>query len=294
MFCSKIKLNGELIMSYRQYINAIEIDRNARILEVGPLNRPIIDKARFPNAVYCDIRTTEEIKALYTSNDYLSTTSLTVPIEEIVDIDFVINESYKKTFSNVPKFDYIVSSHVFEHVENIILTLQDISTILAPNGRLIIYYPDIRYCFDHFRAEASFRDAYDVFINGRPALARMAMDFYYSAISENRAPVFWLSKSHHDLMPANDMTKAIEAFERTYNGELMDDVHYWPFSDAGFIKFLYDLVRSDLLCLTSREFYPTQINTQEFLLVLENNEMSWNKDEALLILQLQYDAAYNA
>jgi len=283
-------------MIYRQYINAIDIDTNSRILEIGPLNRPVIEKSRFTNAVYCDIRSTEDVKALYSTNDYLGTTGAKFPIEDIdkiVDIDFVLKDSYKETFADVQKFDYIIASHVLEHVEDLILTLQDISTILAPGGRLVIYYPDIRYSFDHFRAEASFRDAYDVFINKRSALARMVLDFYHSAVAENNPFVFWASGSHQELLPANDTKKAIEMFERSYNGEFMEDVHYWPFSDIGFIKFLYDLVRGDFIRLICKEFYPTQPNTQEFLLVLEKNETLWNKDEALNTLKVLYDATFN-
>jgi len=46
-------------------------DKNSRILELGPLNRPSITKKEFPNCFYCDIRSTQQVKDLYTSNDYL-------------------------------------------------------------------------------------------------------------------------------------------------------------------------------------------------------------------------------
>jgi len=280
-------------MSYRQYFNAIEADKNAKILEIGPLHRPIIRKSEYLNAIYCDIRSTDEIKSLYSGNDYLDTTELSVQVDKIVDIDVVIKDSYEATFASMHKFDYIVASHVLEHVEDLIFTLQDLSTILTDNGKLVIYYPDIRYSFDHFRAEASFRDVYDVHINKRTALARMVFDFHNSVIPENDAPVLWQPGSHYELLPTNDIKKSIEMFNRSYSGEFIDDVHYWPFSDTGFVKLLYDMTRSDMLHLICKEFYPTQFNTQEFLIVLEKSTGSWSKDDALQLLRLHYDNAYN-
>ena len=73
-------------MDCRQYFNEIIKDKQSQILEIGPLNRPLADKSIFPNTTYCDIRTTEQIKSLYTSSEYLETTGIRVPVETIVDL----------------------------------------------------------------------------------------------------------------------------------------------------------------------------------------------------------------
>ena len=278
-------------MDYRQMFHDLISDKHSRILEIGPLNRPLVDKSIYPNAIYCDIRTTEQIKELYSGSDYLETTTITVPIDEIVDVDVVLNTSYHETFNNQPPFDYVVASHVLEHVEDLIDVLQDISTILATNGQFIIYYPDTRFCFDHFRAEASFRDAYDVYKNKRPALARMVLDFFHSAIPESRPYKFWSSENLHELLPVNDTTQALEKYMKSCNGEFMDDVHYWPFSDKGFVKFLFDLTRADMLNLTCMQVHPTLHNTQEFLLILQKN-LTWNRDDALQKLRVHYSSIH--
>ena len=82
------------------------------------------------------------------------------------------------------KFDYVVASHVLEHMQDIIGFFQDISGIMKPGGKLCIIYPDKRYCFDHFRESASFRDAYDVFTRGRTETARMVLDFFSMSVNE--------------------------------------------------------------------------------------------------------------
>lgn len=253
------------------FINNIVKDHDALILEIGPLNRPIVKKTEFTNCFYCDIRSTEQVKALYSSNDYLETTGIHVDLDTIVDIDYVLDESYHKTFNGMEKFDYVVASHVMEHMEDIIGFFEDIATVLKPGGKLCIIYPDKRYCFDHFRESASFRDAYDVYKRGRQETARMVLDFYNTSINENNPMVFWQAKDMNLMMSCNDTNRATAAYERTLAGEKQDDVHFWPFTDAGFIKFLYDCVRAKLLPFTCMEFHPTQENSQQFLTALQYN-----------------------
>jgi predicted SAM-dependent methyltransferase/predicted nucleic acid-binding Zn-ribbon protein len=276
---------------YRELINEIIVPTDARILEIGPLNRPLVLKERYPYAVYCDIRDTQQIKDLYSGNDYMKTTGVQVDLDTIVDIDIVLKESYAKTFKGQKKFDFIVASHVLEHVEDLIFVLQDVFTVLADGGKFIIYYPDKRYCFDHFREEASFRDAYDVFLNKRSALARMVLDFFNSAIGESRPYIFWTVERIPELLPLNDTQRAFELYQDSLSGEFMDDVHYWPFSDAGFIKFLYDAVRANLITYSCKEFYPTQENTQEFLVILQNSGTQWNRNQELENLRKLYAKA---
>ena len=80
-------------MNERDYLkNAVICDKEKRILELGPLNRPIIKKNEYPNVFYADIRSTEEVKELYSGNDYLNTTGIQVDIDTIENIDFVLKK----------------------------------------------------------------------------------------------------------------------------------------------------------------------------------------------------------
>ncbi|GEM_PF-1480003 len=247
-------------------------DRNARILEIGPLNRPIFTKDQYPNCFYCDIRTTEAIKALYSGNAYLETTGISIAIDTIVDIDFVLSKNYSNTFENIEKFDFVIMSHVIEHVDDILYFFNDIGSALKPGGSLIIVYPDKRYCFDHYRQEASFRDAFDVSQKGYKANGRMVFDFLFNAIQENSEPFFWQAYQMENHMPVNSFEAAKAAYNRIMDGSHEDDIHYWPFSDIGFLKFLYDCTRAGLLKFTCTDFVPTAENTQQFFVTLRYDE----------------------
>jgi hypothetical protein len=150
---------------------------------------------------------------------------------------------------------------------------------LKPEAKLCIIYPDKRYCFDHFREAASFRDAYDVYSRGRQETARMVLDFFNTSIDENAECIFWGANNMQKLLSKKDSKGAIEAYEKTLAGEKPDDVHFWPFADYGFLRFLYDCVRAKLIPFSCVQFYPTKENSQQFLVelkydptVLENNE----------------------
>lgn len=252
-----------------QFISQIIERKESRILEIGPLNRPIATKDKYPNVFYCDIRSTDAIKALYSGNDYLEATGIQINVSEIVDVDYVINESYKKTFQNIPQFDYVIASHVIEHMEDIISFFQDITNVLKPHGKLCIVYPDKRYCFDHFRESASFRDAFNVYYHGQHNAAPMALDFFFNVVHENDAVRFWEANHISELLPQNNFQQALTAYQQFEQGKKLDDVHFWEFTDRSFIKFLYDCVRSQLLLFSCIDFRQTQINSQQFMLCLE-------------------------
>ncbi len=252
---------------FRDYIRENLLKPTDRILEFGPLNGPIAGKARFKNSSYADIRTTDEIKKLYTTNDYLKSTGIQINIDEIVDIDYVIKDSYKNTFKEVDKFDAIVLSHVIEHIPDIVNFFVDVSSILSPKGKLIIIYPDARYCFDHFRNGTSFMDAYGVFTDSKNTGNRV-LDFAYNVVHENRPSFFWDGDKTASILPQNAFSDALKAHGESKNGQLPDDMHFWPFADYQFVKFLYDMDRAGLLAFDVDFFHPTQNSTQEFMIVL--------------------------
>ncbi len=71
-------------------------------------------------------------------------------------------------------FDYILSSHNFEHLPNPIRFLQGCAEALRPTGILSMAIPDHRYCFDYFRPLTRLSDWVQSFYDDqqRPSLAQ--------------------------------------------------------------------------------------------------------------------------
>ena len=255
-------------MDFREYAREKVIKKTDRILEFGPLNRPTVKRAEYPSVYYADIRNSEDIKKLYTGNDYLESTGIHVDLDTIVDIDYVVNDTYEKSFKGVEKFDVIILSHVIEHVPDIVNFFQEVTGLLKKNGKLVIIYPDARYCFDHFRNGTTFVDAYSAYAEKRMNYSAV-FDFVNNVVHENDPSYFWNNESQNDILPTTEFTKTIQAYKNAKNDELPDDVHFWPFADYQFVKFLYDLDRAGLSHFEIGEFYETQENTQEFMAILK-------------------------
>lgn len=255
-------------MNFRNYVRDEILKKNDRVLEFGPLNWPLVQKGNDNNVFYADIRGTDDIKKLYASNDYLKATGISIDTESIVDIDFVIRDNYERTFKDVKKFDVVVLSHVIEHIPDIIYFFKDVSKILKKDGKLVILYPDARYCFDHFRNGTTFIDAFEVYNKKVASNASAVFDFTFNVVNENDPKFFWNSKDLLKKLPKNDFKKSLEAYEKAKEGKMPEDVHFWPFSDYQFIKFLYDMDRSGLSDFNINEFRETQHETQEFMVIL--------------------------
>lgn len=257
-------------MDFRSYVKEKLLKKTDRILEFGPLDRPLVTRTDYPDAFFADIRSTEEIKNMYKANEYLESTGISIPIDKIVDIDYVVTKSYTETFGGEKrKFDVLYLSHVIEHMPDIIGFFKDVKNILAKNGKIVIIYPDARYCFDHFRNGTTFIDAYEEHILPKSRFASMVFDFTYNVVAENDASIYWSGKSVYRKMPKNTFMNAINHYNDAKKGQTPDDMHFWPFSDYQFVKFLYDLERAGMNDYVITDFHQTQNNTQEFFIVLE-------------------------
>ena len=56
---------------------------------------------------------------------------------------------------------YVFCPHVFEYVPNLIQTLKDIESVLAPGGKVLCAYPDRRYTFDILRNPTTYQQVVD-------------------------------------------------------------------------------------------------------------------------------------
>ena len=198
---------------------------------------------------------------MYGGNEYLKKTGIRVDIDSIVNIDYVINKSYKEYFKNTEKFDVVVLSHVIEHMTDIINFFEDVAHIIKING-----YPDKRFCFDHYRNSISFREALYLHENAEYKNYLKA-DFLSNVVKNNNPVTFW-----EDLKTnISDKKKNTESFINALKGS-DEDVHYFPFDALSFYKFLIDMTQNNFLSLKIDEYFLTEVNTQEFLVILKKQD----------------------
>src|SRR5262249_27417752 len=139
--------------------------------EIGPLNKPLVRKSA-GKVFYLDHTDTASLRLKYANDP-------NVEVEDIVDVDIVWGQqSLTEAFGPDVKLDYIVASHVIEHVPDMIGWLEELRSVLRPGGRVNLAVPDRRFTFDYLRQETQLADLLTAYLSRakRPQV-REILDF---------------------------------------------------------------------------------------------------------------------
>ena len=116
-----------------------------RGLEIGALSTPVVKRSE-GEIYYADYFPTESLLLTYKD----------VKLQDVVEVDFLLeNISYREICKKTGTFDYVVASHVFEHIPNPIGWLRELSEILKPSGIISLAIPDKRHTGEYFRNETT-------------------------------------------------------------------------------------------------------------------------------------------
>lgn len=232
-------------------------------LEIGALAKPVITKDE-GRIYYADYTTTEQLKE-YSVNDP------NVDISKIVDIDFIWGE--KTLRESIPQnmdFDYVIASHVIEHVPDVIGWLNEIQEVLKIGGTVSLAIPDKRYTFDYFRKESTVAELIDAYLNRyrRPS-TRQIFDHYSNAvnISVNDAWDKTLSIKDVELHHSDELAYKL-SLESLDTGRYID-CHCSVFTCDRFIEILEKLFRLNLLNFKVNVIYRTKYYMNEFIVIME-------------------------
>ena len=129
-------------------------------LEIGPLTRPLLTKVD-GRTFYADHSSTEDLIKKYKGDP-------AVPEGDICEVDYDLRVVPLSKTNNHGNYDYVVASHVIEHVPDIIGWLGEIESILKVGGSLALVVPDKRYTFDYFRRESQYWMAEEAVGRQRP------------------------------------------------------------------------------------------------------------------------------
>jgi SAM-dependent methyltransferase len=246
----------------KKLLSGIELAR-ARGIEIGPLATPVVSKEG-SDVRYVDYADQAELRRRYAGDP-------NVDLANILPVDAVWGErTLRECFADERHFDYVVASHVVEHVPDMIGWLQEIAEVLRPGGLLCLAIPDKRYTFDYLRQPTRLCELIDAWLrrNRRPMPAQL-FDFNVNAVEV-------------DLLAAWDGTLKVGALKHYVNEQFaLDrslesvrdgkyvDAHCWVFTPSSLFDLLAGLARLDLLGYRLERFFPTEPYTNEFVLVLK-------------------------
>jgi SAM-dependent methyltransferase len=241
---------------------------NTKGLEIGALSMPVL---RPPQAHirFVDHADQASLRAKYANDP-------NVAIDDIVWVDEVWGDRTLAECFPGQCFDYVIASHVIEHVPDMIGWLAEIANVLCPGGRLILAIPDRRYTFDVLRRETSLADLIDSHFRAarRPTPGQI---FDCNANVANFMLQDGWAASKPAQEPARFATRAyaLARAERSRDGEYID-CHCSVFTARSLLELLDGLLELRLLSFRLERFHVAQVGSNEMSLVLTRGPDGWD------------------
>jgi SAM-dependent methyltransferase len=250
--------------------------KHARGIEIGPLVTPIVSK-EISEVYYVDHAGREELQAKYANDP-------NVNIEKIVQIDAVWDEkALAECFPDGRKFDYVLASHVMEHVPDMLGWLHEIAAVLRPGGRLLLAVPDKRFTFDYLRQPSRLSEVIDAYLRRirRPTPAQI-FDHAANAAEVDMSAAWRGPLDPESLKRYRDTRFALERSIESIRDCKYIDGHWWVFTGRSLAALFLELAGLDLLPYRCVNFYEPEPDTNEIDVILErlNGQSEDEKKEA--------------
>ena len=244
-------------------------------LEIGPLHNPILAKSE-ARVLYVDHVDTEALRRKYSGDPE-------VPAERIVPVDLIWNGGDLDDACGGRRFDYVVASHVVEHVPDLIGWFSQLKSVLRPSGGVRLIVPDRRYCFDYRRQSSS---AADMILAHRAQAvtpgSRQILDFML-----NIAPLdlghAWRGAVPPEPPPSrHEYDQAVAAMQHAAASGAYHDVHCWVFTPLSFARLMRQLAAYGLLgfaCTRCTQTAPDSLDFFVHLMATDDERLiadSWH------------------
>jgi len=228
-------------------------------VEIGPLSTPVMAKS--DNLKYVDRISTQELKAQYSDDGNVNDATL-------CEVDHVWgHECLENVISE--KLDFVIASHVIEHVPDMIEWLLQIRSVLKSGGVLSLAVPDKRYTFDYLRQLSTieqFMEAY--FLKYKKASPRMVFDYYNNVVTLDGKT----SISNRDVTPKiitriYTYRDALKNAKESVASDKFFDTHNWVFTRESFLEIVNTLSTFGLFPYRIKNDYG--VEGCEFIIILE-------------------------
>ncbi len=251
------------------------INRAGKGIEIGPGYNPIAPKSEGFNVVTVDHTDKEGLLAKYGA--------FGMDVSKIEEVDYVWNGgSLCELIGQKHAFDYIIASHVVEHIPNLISFISSLEYLLKPDGIVSLAIPDKRYCFDCYKPITLTPELLAASLENRQihsAKTRLENVAYNCHVNGNITWSYFgsLYKNNKQLMYSIDNVK--EHYENIMREEnaTYSDYHCWSFTPSSFRLCILELNLMGLIGLREAQYYNTY--GCEFFVSLKPGEIATDNAE---------------
>ena len=253
---------------------------DGRGLEIGPSYDPLLPKSSGARVEIVDHAESTELIEKYRGYG--------VPPDKIAAIEKVdhvwVDGSLVDVVGERGAFDYILASHVIEHMVDLIGFLQDCEALLREGGALSLVIPDKRFCFDYFQPLTTAGMAVDGHgVGARVHPAGTVIDHFLYGAQRGPGMIAWDHATRTPLaLQCADLGSCREVLERARRQEDYIDVHRWRFTPTSFRLLLRDL--RDLGYHEFAEVGAFDTNGFEFFITLARTDAAPPTDDRLAML----------
>jgi hypothetical protein len=229
----------------------LEINTSGKGLEIGPSHNPIAPKSSGYQVEIIDHLSAEGLREKYKDHNLL--------LEKIEEVDYVWSgEKLSVLVGKSNQYDWIIASHVIEHVPDLISFFQECEKLLISNdGVLALVVPDMRYCFDCLSPLTTVGELLDAYESKRSRPTPGQIFNHYSRAVLRNGAIAWSEGDYGDISFAHNFSEAAKAYKKAANFPEYIDTHCWRFTPESFELILNDLNDLEIINLTVKSFYDT-------------------------------------
>jgi SAM-dependent methyltransferase len=231
-------------------------------VEIGPLDNPVVsrDDGRI---IYVDHQNAEELRQRFANNPDVAMT-------DIVEVDAIWgSNTLQEAIGAGVGVDYVVASHVVEHVPDLIRWLEELRAVLRPGGTVRLAVPDRRYTFDYLRRESSAVEVLSAYcVRTRIPLPYFIIDFMVNFAQVDVTAAWSDNISPDRLVRHHTIHEAIRVARHAHEEGAYHDVHCWVFTPRSFANLFAELAEIGLVRFSCAYFVDTAHNQLEFFVGL--------------------------
>jgi hypothetical protein len=234
-------------------------------LEIGPLHRPMVRRGE-ARVSYLDVLDRDRLVEHYAEDPV-------VVAGDIPEVDFFLIQPDGRTLSLVEAvqdaapFEWVMASHVIEHVPDLIGWLAQLAEIVVDGGALVLAVPDRRYCFDVHRPPTTVGQMIAAHEAGVQRPTPGSVYDYFAASVRVDAHELWRGDNPGLDRRIHTLQEARHHVERCLSGEYVD-CHVWLFTPASFTRQLHELRINGLSDWMIETIIATPRDDLEFRVVL--------------------------
>lgn len=229
-------------------------------LEISPSINPVIKHNDGFAIEYLDVCSTEELRDRAASN------GRDLSCAPVINHQLDFNRTIKECVGN-RTYDFVVTSHVVEHIPDLIGHFTQVQDVLNPGGTYAFFAPDKDLCFDCKKPETSLGQLIEAFVEKRNVAPLNALiDEYYYGVQRARKGG-WAVDDPHPIRPKYGSHK--ELIRKVLSNP--DQVknwhgHIWRFTSSSFKALYQELYLLGLVQLKVHDVVAT--DRVEFVVIL--------------------------